>query len=284
MPATSTKNIAILCNALAGNGNPASISGKIESALSARQIRYQIFDSNWPEWLNDFTDVFLIGGDGTINYFVNRYPGVQIPVTFFKGGTGNDFHWLLYGDVSIEQQVQTGLGGVCRKTDIAKCNDQYFVNGIGIGFEGAVVRSLTGRKKRPGKTSFLLSILKNIFTYRSNQFIIQYNGQRLEGRKLLVDITNGRRAGGGFHIAPVASAQDGLLDLVVADALSPLQRLRYLPVIEKGKHLQLPFIHHAQVKRISVESGHPVPYHLDGEYFVARRFEITILPGALTIK
>jgi diacylglycerol kinase family enzyme len=162
---------------------------------------------------------------------------------------------------------------------MGKCNERYFINGIGIGFEGAVVKTLHGKKKRPGKASFFISILKNVLTYRSKTYRIQSAEQNCTGKKLLVDISNGRRAGGGFHIAPTARADDGLLDIVIADALSPLQRLRYLPSIEKGKHLQLPFIQHYLSRQISIECAEPVPFHLDGEYAVAKKFDIEILPG-----
>ena len=284
MPANNEKNIAILCNTLAGNGKADSIAEKISVALSTKQTEHTIFNQNWPLNFTGFTDVFIIGGDGTLNYFINQYPGVDLPLVLFKGGTGNDFHWLLYGDQTLEKQLKLVLTADARPIDIGKCNGRYFINGIGIGFEGAVVKSLSGKKKRPGKASFFISILKNSFTYRSKEYNIQSAEQNFTGKKLLVDISNGRRAGGGFHIAPQAKADDGLLDIIIADALSPLQRLRYLPVIEKGKHLHLPFIHHYLTKKIRIECRETVSYHLDGEYGEAKEFEIEILPGVLNFR
>ena len=228
--------------------------------------------------------VIAVGGDGTLNYFINRYAGIQLPLVVFKGGTGNDFHWLLYGDLIVEDQLQLVLNTTPRPIDVGRCNERYFINGVGIGLEGAVVKTLHGKAKRPGKTSFLLSILQNIFTYRSKAYNIHSLEKQFSGKKLLVDISNGRRAGGGFHIAPTAKADDGLLDIILAEALSPLQRLRYLPVIEKGKHLSLPFIHHFLTRHIRIECTEIVPYHLDGEYFEDQVFEIQLLPGVLMVR
>jgi diacylglycerol kinase family enzyme len=56
-------------------------------------------------------------------------------------------------------------------------------------------------------------------------------------------------------------------------------RLRYLPVIEKGKHLHLPFIHHFNAKKILIESGSLILAHADGEPFSAVKLEIEILPA-----
>ena len=95
----------------------------------------------------------------------------------------------------------------------------------------------------------------------------------------MISVTNGKRVGGGFHIAPVAAADDGLLDVVLIKAIAPIMRLRWLPVIEKGKHLHLPFIHHYTTKKIVVESDQVIQSHLDGETYQRKRLEIEILPA-----
>jgi len=284
MQSTNGKNIAIVCNALAGSGRAIILAKKIALQLNGKNIGHTVFRETWPNHFDGFSDVFIVGGDGTLNYFINQYHGLKLPLVVFNGGTGNDFHWLLYGSKTLDQQLETALQETPKPIDIGKCNERYFINGIGIGFEGEVAKALTGKKKRPGKTSFLLTILKKIFTYHSEDYTISCAGQHLSGKKLLVDISNGRRAGGGFHIAPQAKADDGLFDVVIVDSLSPLQRLRYLPVIEKGKHLHLPFIHHFHSRSITVESKHLLRYHLDGEYEEAQKLQIEILPGTLNFR
>ena len=278
------KNIALVCNNLAGAGRAVTLTEAIAQGLTAKNITHTILREAWPDHFSDFTDIFIVGGDGTLNYFINRYPGIKLPLVIFKGGTGNDFHWLLYGNKTMGEQLETALVEVAKPIDIGKCNDRYFINGVGIGFEGQVAKALTGKKKRPGKASFLITILKKIVTYRSKNYSIKSAERNLSGKKLLVDIANGRRAGGGFHIAPKAKADDGLFDIVIADALSPFERLRYLPVIEKGKHLYLSFIHHFRTTNICIECDQLIQYHLDGEYNEARKIEIEIFPAALRFR
>lgn len=284
MPAITEKNVAIVCNSLAGVGKAIILAEKIANKLSQKQINYKLFKENWPEEFKGFTDVWIAGGDGTLNYFINHYPDIKLPLVIFNGGTGNDFHFLLYGDKSFEEQLQLALTATPKPTDIGKCNERYFINDVGIGFEAAVAKALTGKKKLSGKTSFLIMILKKIFSYRSKNYTIQSAEQNLSGKKLLVDINNGRRAGGGFHIAPEARADDGLFDVVIADALTPLQRLINLPKIEKGKHLNLSFINHFKTKEIVVLSDSPIQYHLDGEYYDADSLKIEILAGKLLFR
>ena len=101
----------------------------------------------------------------------------------------------------------------------------------------------------------------------------------MEGERLLISVMNGHRAGGGFHIAHSSAIDDGLLDVVIVDKLNPLLRLRWLPVIEKGKHLELPFIKHFRTKRLIITSEELMETHLDGEYYSAKRLEIELLPA-----
>ena len=283
-PINSNKNIAVLSNQLAGAGRSVLVTETLETALRKRGVACKIFYNDWPEHFYGFSDVFIVGGDGTLNYFINKYQGIQLPLAIFKGGTGNDFLWLLYGKLSPEEQLDVVLNANPRHIDIGKINNRLFINGVGIGFEGAVAKALTGKKKMPGKTSFLLAILKKIFTYRSCRYTITTGGKVIKGKKLLVDISNGRRAGGGFHIAPEAKADDGFFDLVIAEDLTPFQRLLYLPVIEKGKHLKLSFIRHITTQQVIIDCEKLMSCHLDGEYFEDSRLIIEMLPGALCFK
>ena len=282
---TDEKNIAILCNQLAGAGRAGVLAEKISKELFSKQILHSFIQVTWPANFNAFTDVWLVGGDGTLNYFVNHYPDIKLPLVIFNGGTGNDFHWYLYGKISFEDQLQLALSAAPRPIDLGKCNQRYFINGVGVGFEGEVARSLTGKKKKAGKTSFMGMILRKIFSYRSGLYRIISDDKIIAEKKyLIIDVSNGSRAGGGFHIAPAAKADDGLFDVILMDAMPPLKRLRWLPVIEKGKHAGLSFINHSRTRRVIIESNTIIQSHLDGEYYTAEKLEIEIIPGRLLFR
>jgi diacylglycerol kinase (ATP) len=278
------KNIIVLCNPLAGNGKAVKLAQQIRQYLATRQIQHTLFVGSWPAKIEGFTDIFLIGGDGTVNYFINHYPEIEIPLAIFDGGTGNDLYWMLHGSKNFEEQMKTALETAPRKIDCGICNDRYFMNGVGLGFEGEVAKSLTGKKKLPGKTSFYLTVVKKIFFYPSRLYKISCEQVNKEARELIVSITNGQRAGGGFHISPLAKTDDSLLDLVIVDPILSFKRLFYLPVIEKGKHLSLPFVHHYRIKLIKIESNSLMNYHIDGEFLSADSITISVMPGRFTIR
>ena len=285
MQETVKKNIAIVCNTAAGSGLAASLSARIITALAVRKIQYTFLKEPWTHDLREFTDVFIIGGDGTLNYFVNHYREIKLPLVIFNGGTGNDFHWLLYGKMSFEEQLDLALSAKPKPIDLGRCNDKFFINGVGVGFEGEVARCLTGKKKRAGKSSFMAMILRKIFFYRAKTYHISVDDKPIPAKKyFIIDVSNGSRAGGGFHIAPEAKADDGLFDIILIDALHPVKRLRWLPVIEKGKHLGLSILQHSRAKKIIIESNELIQSHLDGEYYSAHKLEIEIIPEKLLFR
>jgi YegS/Rv2252/BmrU family lipid kinase len=276
----SEKNIAIVCNKLAGNGRAFTIAKRITGELQKRNIVYTLHIEDWPSDITRYTDIWIVGGDGTLNYFFNKYPGIKTPLVVFNGGTGNDVHSLLYKGISFEAQLEIALTSNPKPIDAGKCNEKYFLNGVGIGFEGAVAKSLTNKKKtKTGKAAFMSAIIQKVFFYSSKTYKVVANEYKMEGRRLLISVMNGHRAGGGFHIAPESAIDDGLLDVVIVEKLNPFRRLRWLPVIEKGKHLELSFIKHFRTKKIIVTSEELMDTHLDGEYYSAKRMEIEMLPA-----
>ena len=76
MTALSTsnkKNIAIILNPLAGSGRGIVLAKKIADHLSSVSINYFLFNNDWPSNFSGFTDAWIVGGDGTLNYFINQY-------------------------------------------------------------------------------------------------------------------------------------------------------------------------------------------------------------------
>jgi diacylglycerol kinase (ATP) len=271
--------IGLFCNPGNENARALRLTDEVGLHLKKRGITSIPFTSSWPADLSRFTQIWIIGGDGTLNYFINQFPDVRLPLAAIPAGSANDFHWMLYGeDVKVPQLIERLLQGNTRAIDAGSCNGRLFVNGLGVGFDGAIVKDLLGKKKLAGKASYLLSVLKHIMTYQESMVSVSADGVEYRRNCLLLSVANGPRYGGDFMVAPRALPDDGLLDINFVGAIAPLQRMRYLPVIEKGAHLELPFVWYRQAAGIVVECAQELPAHLDGEYIRAARFEIRCLP------
>lgn len=271
------RNIALLVNPI--HQKALAIGDEVALLLQAKNIKHTIYLKHWPaEWI-DFTDAWIIGGDGTLNYFINHYLQFHLPIAIFKGGTGNDFQWLLYGDISVKEQVEKVLNATPKPVDAGYCNNHLFLNGVGIGFDGKIVQDLLGQKKWSGKLSYYKVVLQNIFFFK--EFLCTVSNETFNwGKKcLMISIANGRRYGGGFTINPGGLIDDGLLDVNIIGHVSPLLRFRYLPMIEKGTHVNLPMITYVKTGAIHIKAAKILPAHVDGEYFDASEFVIECLPA-----
>ncbi|MBT8327490.1 MAG: hypothetical protein KJP21_07185, partial [Bacteroidia bacterium] len=81
----------------------------------------------------------------------------------------------------------------------------------------------------------------------------------------MVAAANGRVYGGSFNVAPEASINDGLLDIVKIKKVHMFWRFFYLPKVQKGKHIGLKVIDYHQENKITLSSTEKFHAHIDGE-------------------
>ena len=272
------KIIGLFVNPLPGKSKASKMSAAIQSRLAMQQISFAVYDETWPDVVTGITEGWIIGGDGTLNYFINKYKDISLPLAIFPAGTGNDFSWKLYGNINTEELIDLVLNAPVRKVDAGQCNELLYLVGVGIGFEGAVLKSMKSVRFLGGHAGYLWAVVKVIFGFKELHFDIDTGKEKLSDKFLLVIVNNSSRTGGGFMVAPTAKVDDGLLDIVLCKKLKLFKRLRSLPVIEKGKHLGLPYIIHKQESSAIIICEKEVSAHLDGELICAKEFRFTALP------
>ena len=278
------ETILILVNPLGNKRKIEKIVSQISSGLTQRKILFSFFTESWPSEINSYKEVWLVGGDGTLNYFLNFYKNIEIPVVIFKGGTGNDFATKLHGNINATEQVNKVLNADIKHIDAAECNGRKFINGVGIGFDGEVLKSMTSIRRLGGHMGYLWIVIRKIFSFKEGYYRIRYDDKNVSGKFLLVMITNSTTTGGGFMVSPEAKIDDGKLNMVLCKPQPVLKRLQYLPIIEKGKHLSKDFILHQEVSSIKIECEKETLAQIDGELIRAESFEIKVLPKQYLFK
>jgi diacylglycerol kinase (ATP) len=280
---STIKCVGLFINTKAGKGRAIKIAACIKERLQADGIYFTAFEE-WPLHLPAITEAWIVGGDGTLNYFINLYKEIAVPLVIFKGGTGNDFAWKLYGNSTLQAQLDCVLSVSARPVDAGMCNDKLYLNSIGIGFDGEVLKSMGAIRLLGGHLGYLLVVIKKIFSFKEYSFTIKVNEEAHTGKYLLVAINNSSRTGGGFMVSPKASVTDGLLDMVLCKQLSVIKRLLALPLIEKGKHLTLSYITYRQQDAVTIICEKEVFAQLDGELISAKEFVLRALPGKFLFK
>jgi diacylglycerol kinase (ATP) len=277
-PPNPNRNFCIIVNPNAGGGRSLRVLPAVENELTEQRFSYTVFKDNLPVNLTGFTDLIIMGGDGTIHQTINHFIDIDIPIIILPTGTGNDFSFKLSGKRDCMDILKEAIHKEPVSVDAGICNGRIFLNGVGIGFDGEVVRQL-GDKKSLGFLSYLLAVLKTIFWYKESMINIDSNEVQIEKPCMMISVANGSRYGGGFVVAPKAIINDGVLDLVLVEALPVLQRLRYLPLMKKGGHVTKSFVKYQTIEKVIITSQQILPAHVDGELLQSNRFEIGILKG-----
>jgi diacylglycerol kinase (ATP) len=115
---------------------------------------------------------------------------------------------------------------------------------------------------------------------------IELSNERIRQRSLMVSVMNGRRAGGGFLMAPHGHPGDGQFDLCIAKNLSKAGILALIPRFMQGTQGTHPAITFRKDTRVTVRAiDGCLPVHVDGEVISADVQELTveILPRRLQV-
>lgn len=237
-----------------------------------------------------FDVVVIAGGDGTVNRVVNSLEPVLSKTTFavVPLGTGNDLCRTLAIPLDLPEAVQTLRQVRQRRIDLIRVvgsEAQFCVNAATGGISGEVTAGLTGEtKKLWGPLAYLRGAVvpMSVATvYRVTLTADRGPTERLELHNLVV--ANGRTAAGGVTVAPRASIEDGLLEVVIIRAGSTLDMAVVAARIMAGDYDTDECVERRRCRHLVIESEPPMPLSIDGDVVVTNRYEFTIVPHALPI-
>lgn len=294
-----TGHACIIHNPAAGRGRAAGLAHRMIAA--ARRLGWDVTvrssrhageerdlaavarEEGWPV-------VVAAGGDGTVHNVANGLLGAgptQVILGHLPIGNGNDFAKILgLTRMPLERQVARVLGGRARRLDTGQCHGEYFLNGMGIGFDAEVVRQLHRLRGLRGFALYLAAVCRTVLSFKPLEMEITADGRREAGRFMLLEIAIGTTAGGGFRLTPTAVPDDGLFDLCAIRAVGVLRFLRYVPRVVRGTHGSLAVVTLTRARRVRITADiAPVPTHLDGELRLWREstIELEILPRHLAV-
>ncbi|MGQ0720129.1 MAG: diacylglycerol/lipid kinase family protein [Candidatus Eiseniibacteriota bacterium] len=284
-----------LVNPRAGRGRGERIARELPALLAARGARADVRITEAPRDAVRLAReaaaagaslVVAVGGDGTAHEVVNGIAGSRATFALIPVGSGNDLALALGIPSELDAALDVALSGAEKAIDLARFDDAWFANSLGLGFEAQVTiesRSITWLR---GFAIYLAAVLRALARLRCPQLVIRADDRVLEGRRLLVCVGNGPRVGGGFYLTPDAVNDDGLLDLCIVEGMGRWRVLRTLPKAIRGAHVGDPRITMLRARSIEIESDEGFPFHADGEVIDAacRRLSVRVVPRALTVR
>ena len=242
--------------------------------------------------------VAALGGDGTVHEVINglmRIPKEQRPaLAAVPIGSGNDFCSNVGIPQEIERAMERVFNGVSRPIDLAEVRDgsgriEYWDNTLGIGFDASVTIHSYQITRLQGFTMYLWAVIQTIIrNHDAPRMVIQTDEEQFEQEVLMFVACNGPREGGGFHVAPDAIPDDGLLHYAMIQRVSRPMMFRLIPEVMNGTHGRFPAVRMGQFRELHLTSERPVTIHTDGEIFAGFSSDVTelhirVLPGEINL-
>ena len=263
--------------------NPQSNSGKNKDVLNKALAKYENYlevditnDENYLLTLKKLTsadEAILVGGDGTLNHFINKIKDIELPcnVYFYTAGTGNDF----YNDVKNEENKDgiVLLNPYLKNLPTVIVNDKEykFIDGVGYGIDGYCCEE--GDKLRLTSTKPVnytsIAIKGLLFHFKRPNATITIDGVTTKFKRVwLAPTMKGRFYGGGMMVTPNQDRlnKDNIVTTGVMYNAGKFHTLIVFPSIFKGEHVK----HTKMFKtftghHIIVEFDRPTALQIDGE-------------------
>ena len=315
------KKYKVILNPVAGHGNGLKSRPAIQRLLAGHKLDYDLAQTECAGHALELTRqaaaegyavIVAAGGDGTVNEVINglmeiKQSGSTPPVLgILCTGRGNDLAYSLGIPVELDSACQALADDRRRWIDVGRLSSdvdgrgktvplrgvipqgRYFGNCVGIGFDAIGTIEAAKLPRWGGFASFLVAILRTVFLYNHAPLAaIEFNGQTITQRSLMISIMNGKQiGGGGFVMAPDSQPDDGLLDLCIAEQMGSFAVLRMVPYFMKGTQATQPTIKTARTERVVVASQDgPLPAHTDGEIICTEgmRLEVELLPRQIEV-
>lgn len=242
------------------------------------------FDKIYNKYINNYKVTVIIGGDGTVNSAARKiYKTENKILAIYPTGSGNGFAKELGFKNNLNTLIEDIKKGEVQSVDVLKINEQECINIAGLGFDAYVAHDFIQRKRR-GLISYIISVIKSVFTFKSFYIEIINDQFQLKKKVQMLSIANSRQFGNGAYIAPEALPNDGMYDLILVKPFP----FYYYPVfvikLMSGTLKESKFIKYFRLKSDTTIRTDFNKFHIDGEpLIIDSEIKITISDKKLPI-
>jgi len=286
------RDVALLCNPSAGGGRAAKILPRAERALGDLGVRFHTEVTRDLPHARELARAAATAGEATVTLsgdglvgcvvgVLREHPGSLLGI--LPGGRGNDTARMLAIPPRIEAACAVIAGGVERDLDIGDVEGRSFIGIASLGFDSDANRIANAAPARLGRLVYAYGALRALASWKPAAFELRLDGEPLSCSGYSVAACNSGRYGGGMQLAPDASLDDGLLDVVLIGAHSKRGFLSNLPRAFNGTHVRHPAVRVLRGRELHVDADRPFTVYADGDPIGDTPVTIRVVPHALRV-
>ncbi|MDR0724778.1 MAG: diacylglycerol kinase family lipid kinase [Prevotellaceae bacterium] len=286
------ERIAYIINPISGITDKKTIADYINKTIDANKFDSEIYYTKCvndgfrqaKEFAgNDFDRVIAVGGDGTVNEVARGLLGSNTALGIIPLGSGNGFARHLKISLNYQKANQIAQNGEIISSDHGVLNGKPFFCTAGTGFDAQVGQRFAQIGRR-GFVSYAQASFMEYFHYSPQSYKITIDGKTFSRRAFMITCANTSQWGYNAYIAPKASLNDGLIDLVIVSPFSfvvaPIIGLRvFTKSLYNSRNIEV-----YRAKEATIERDKSGYVHLDGEPLdEGKILNVKAVPGKLKI-
>jgi YegS/Rv2252/BmrU family lipid kinase len=283
--------IALLANPSAADGRSLKCVDVVRAELEARGVEYELSTPSGRdaaravarEAAQRGATVAAVGGDGTIGLIAGALRGTPGRLAVIPAGRGNDFARVMKIPEDPAEATRVALDGEQRAVDVGDVDGETFICIASLGFDSDANRIANEAKLVKGNLVYLYAALRALLGWKHANFHVVIYGQAHDFRGWSVAVANSKAYGGGMFMAPDASLEDGLLDVVMVEDVPKVRFLRLLPTVFKGEHVRQPNVHVERAREIEITADRPFTVYADGDPIGELPLTVRALPRAVRV-
>ncbi len=225
-----------------------------------------------------------MGGDGLIGAVADGLRDSGGVLGVLPGGRGNDFGRVLGIPLEPGAACDVLAHGVVRELDLGAVGSSTFIGIASCGFDSDANRIANETRVFRGNLVYVYGALRALAAWRPATFEVSLDGgPKRAFTGYSVAAANSKAYGGGMLLAPEASLEDGLLDVVIVEQVPKHRFLRFLPTVFKGEHVRQSNVHVLRAGEVEISASRPFTMYADGDPIAQLPATVRALPHAMRV-
>jgi YegS/Rv2252/BmrU family lipid kinase len=287
----SARRVRLIVNPAAGGGRAARVLPAIEGTLRGRGVPVAVARTTDLEHARALAReaaaggevAAACGGDGLVGAVAGALVDTAGVLGVLPGGRGNDLARVLGIPREPEAAATVLADGRERPLDLAELGDRRFCCIASCGFDSDANRIANETTWVRGNLVYLYAALRALAAWRPARFELVLDGEASSFSGWSVVAANSRAYGGGMFIAPDASLEDGLLDVVTTADVSKRRFLTQLPKVFRGTHVANPEVTVRRAREVTIRADRPFTVYADGDPIGELPATVRALPAAVRV-
>lgn len=225
------------------------------------------------------------GGDGLVGAVAGALAEInQGKLGVLPGGRGNDFARVLGIPLTADDACSVLADGIERRLDLGQAGDRTFIGIASCGLDSDANRIANEARWIKGNLVYAYGALRALAAWKSATFTVTLDGsppRTVTGYSIAA--ANSKAYGGGMYLAPSASLEDGLVDVVIISGMPKLRVLALLPTVFNGSHVRRRGVEVLKAREVRIEADRPFTVYADGDPIGELPLSVRALPSAVTV-